>query len=326
MILSRRRVLAWAGQGAALATLPANIARAQSAWPQRPVKFVLPLGAGSGVDFVARLLADKLSAQWSQPVIVENRPGGDSFIAINSMLTAADDHTLLFSPASSFTAHPFLHEKLTYNPNDLVPIARVSNTIVVLAVPTALGVNSIKELVELVRSKPERLNWATATGSNDLLLAAFLKSNNLIMAKVPYRDTVQAINDLSESRIQAYIAAYVIVRAQVANGRVKVIALTNRRSAPILPGIPTAAEAGFPALTLDGLVGIFGSPKVGAAVRDKVAADVQAALADPAIATRISATGQIVSPGGAAEFAAEIQQQRNDVARLGEILGIKAAN
>src|SRR6266852_1748114 len=98
------------------------------AWPQRPVRFILPLGPGSGVDITARLLADRLAARWGQSVVIENRPGGDGVIAITAFISARDDHTLFFGPASSFVGHPYLHDKLPYDQRDLGPIARVSNT------------------------------------------------------------------------------------------------------------------------------------------------------------------------------------------------------
>ena len=104
-------------------------------WPQRPVKFIVTLGAGSGVDFGTRLLGDRLSKRWGQPVVIENRPGGDGIVAITAFVSAHDDHTLLFSPASTFTAHPFLHDRLPYEQSDLLPIARVSNTLVVIVTP-----------------------------------------------------------------------------------------------------------------------------------------------------------------------------------------------
>ena len=102
-------------------------------WPQRPVKFLVTLGPGSGVDIGTRLLADRLSKHWGQPVVVENRPGGDGLVAISAMIAAQDDHVLLASPTSSFTAHPFVYKNLPYKPEDLQPIARVSNTIIVMA-------------------------------------------------------------------------------------------------------------------------------------------------------------------------------------------------
>jgi tripartite-type tricarboxylate transporter receptor subunit TctC len=131
----------------AIAALVASLSPAAAqapAWPQRAVKFIIPLGPGSGVDITARVFADKLSAKWGQPVVVENRPGGDAFVAITAVISAKDDHVLLFAPASTFTAHPLLHEKLPYDIKDLVPIARVTNTLIALGVPTELGVGSIK--------------------------------------------------------------------------------------------------------------------------------------------------------------------------------------
>src|SRR5579863_4598640 len=102
--------------GFAAAAAAATGAAAQAKWPTRPVRFILTLGAGSGSDIGARLFADRLSRKWGQPVIVENRPGGDGLVAINAFVTAHDDHVRLFAPSSSFTAHPFLHDKLPYTP------------------------------------------------------------------------------------------------------------------------------------------------------------------------------------------------------------------
>src|SRR2546421_1424852 len=138
-------------------------------WPQRPVKFLLPLGAGAGVDIGTRLLADRLSPRWGQPVVVENRPGGDGIVAISAFVSAHDDHVLLASPTSSFTAHPYLHENLPYKPSDLAPIARVSNTLITISVPASLKVQSLAELVALARAQPAKLNWAGVTGALDSL-------------------------------------------------------------------------------------------------------------------------------------------------------------
>ena len=102
----------------------------RQSWPQRPVRFIVSLGPGSGADIGARLIADKLTAKWKQPVVVENRPGGDAVVAINALISAKDDHMLLYTPTSSFTAHPLPDAKLPYDPSELTPVARVSNTLV----------------------------------------------------------------------------------------------------------------------------------------------------------------------------------------------------
>jgi tripartite-type tricarboxylate transporter receptor subunit TctC len=306
------------------ATLAPSAAQAQN-WPTQPVKFIIPLGPGAGVDITARLVADKLSAKWGQPVIVENRPGGDAFVAITGVLSANDTHTLLFAPASTFTAHPLLHEKLPYNPKDLTPIARVTNTLIALGVPTEIGVSTVKELAAKTNAAPGKLNYASVTGANDLLFAAFLKTENLEMAKVPYKDPVTAINDLSENRIQAFVGAYAIMRPRVQAGKVKVIALTNTQHAAALNDIPTASEAGFKSLELDGLVGLLGPKDMPLELREKIAADIKAVLSDPEINAKLAATGQVVNPGSPKEFEAALNEQTGKVADIGRILGIKAA-
>ena len=310
---------------AAALALIAAFARPSNAetWPNRPVRFIVTLGPGSGVDIGARLFADKLSALWGQPVVVENRPGGDGMVAITAFLAAHDDHVLLMTPVSSFTAHPYFYDKLPYNPKDLVPVARLSNTVIAVSVPASLNVNSLKELETLARAKPGQLNWTTATGSTDFVFAGFLHAVGLKMAKVPYKNPVSAVNDLAEGRIQVYMPAYAIVRPQVLAGKVKVLAVTNHRRAPVLADVPTAVEAGYPSLDFDGLVGLFGPPGIPDEVRAKIAADIRAVAKDPAIVQKLTATAQIVSPGDAAEFAASIAQQRAKIAEIAKLFGNK---
>jgi tripartite-type tricarboxylate transporter receptor subunit TctC len=295
-------------------------------WPQRPVHFIVPLGAGSGVDITARVFADRLAEKWGQPVIVENRPGGDAFIAITAVLGAHDDHVLLFAPVSTFSAHSYLHDKLPYDPNDLTPIARVANTLIGLGVPTTLGVSNLKELVAKVQAAPGKLNYASVTGANDLLFTAFLKTENLQMARVPYKNAVEAIKDVADTRVHAFIAAYAIMRAQVEAGKVKVIALTNRQHAESLNDIPTVAEAGYKSLEFDGLNGILGPRSIPREARDRIAADIREIAADPKIESKLSALGQVVNPGTADEFREAMEDQLKTVKRVGDTLGITPAS
>lgn len=294
-------------------------------WPQRSVRFYVPLGAGSGTDIGARLLSDRLAKKWGQPVVVENRPGGDGIVAIGAFVAAGDDHILLFSPASAFTAHPYLHDNLPYKPSDLATIARVSNTIIALSVPNSLPVQSLDDLIKLARAKPGTLNWAGVTGALDFMFESYLRSAGLKMSKVPYRNAVDAANDLAEGRIQVYRSAYAIVRPRLESGKIKVLAMSNSVRAPAAPDIPTVAEAGYPALTIDGLVGLFGPPSMPMALREQIAADVKAVVdADPVIAERLTLTGQFVNPGGPAEFGRSIDEQRATLAAAAKTLGVVA--
>lgn len=298
---------------------------AAQTWPQRPVKLILPLGAGSGADIGARLVAEKLAARWGQPVVVENRPGGDGIVAITTFVNAHDDHVLFFGPSSSFIAHPYMYDKLSYDPHDLAPVARVTSTLIAISVPSSLNVNSLKELFAMAREKPGTLNWASITGATDLILHSFIKKSGLDMVRVPYRNPVEALTDTAKGRVHLYWAAYAIVRSQAQAGSVKIIAIANSEPTSLLPGVPTVAQAGFPDLTFDGLVGLFGSPDMPPALRERIAADVKTALDDPAIHDRLTATGQLVVPGTAADLAASIDKQRKGLVEVTAVLGIKAA-
>jgi len=300
-------------------------AAAQS-WPQRPVKLILPLGPGSGADISARLFADRLTRRWGQSVVVENRPGADGIVAITAFIAAADDHTFLWGPASSFVAHPYLHDKMPYDRRDLSPVARVSSTLVSVSVPASLNINSISDVFALAKAEPGKLNWATITGVTDFIVAGYLKNAGLEMTKVPYRDTVQALNDLGEGRIQFYLAALAIVRPQIQAGRIKILAVTNRERPPDAPHVPTVSDVGYPDLAFDGLVGLFGPRDLSNELRSRIAADIREVAADPEIVKRLTATGQLIRPGTADELAADVDEQATRVAGFAKALGIKAGH
>jgi tripartite-type tricarboxylate transporter receptor subunit TctC len=325
MRLTPRGIVAVAFALAAVVGVLTAIAPNASAdvkWPTRPVKFLVTLGAGSGADIGARLFADRLIRRWGQPVVVEDRPGADGLLAINAFVTAHDDHVLLFSPSSSFTAHPYLHANLPYKPSDLVPIAQVSNTIVTVAVPADMKVSSLKELVALARSEPGKLNWAGVTGALDFMFAGWLNSEGLNISKVPYRNPVDAAKDLGEGRVQVYEASLAIVQPELLAGKIKLLAVTNTARAPAEPAIPTVQEAGYPALSLDGLVGLFGPPGMPLELRRRIGTDI-AAVADATIKDRLTATGQVLNVGGPEQFARSIDDQRTKIAAFAKELGIK---
>ena len=297
---------------------------AQQAWPTRPVRFILTLGPGSGTDIGARLLTDGLAKKWNQSVVIENKPGGDGIVAIAAFVGAKDDHVLLMSPTSAFTAHPFLHDNLPYRPEDLAPIARVSNTFVGITVPSASPANSLDELIALLRAKPGELNWAGVTGANAFMFEAWLNANKLDMKKVPYRNAVDAARDVAENRVQAYQSAVAIAQPQIEAGKIKLLALLNSVRTPAYPDIPTVAQAGHPGLTIDGLVGLFGPPTMPMALRERIAADIKEVMeSDPIIKDRLTRTGQAFNPGGPAEFGAAAESQRKQVAAAATAIGLK---
>lgn len=305
----------------ALSVLPAT---AQT-WPQRPVRLIVTLGGGSGIDTASRILAERLSKSWGQPVVVDNRPGGDGIVAITAFLGANDDHVLLATPVSSMTAHPYNLPSVPYKWSDLLPIARIASTVIVIAVPSTLPVNSLPELVAMTRAEPGKLNWAGTTGAIDFLFAGFLKKNNLDMARVPYRNPQDAANDLATGRIQVAEASLATLTPRLQAGVIKLVAVTQDTRIPMRPELPTAAEAGFPELTLNGLTGFFGPAGMPLPLRERIAADVREAAADPVFEARLVATGQLKMVGGPAEFMKSIEEQQKLVAAAAKSLGIAAA-
>jgi tripartite-type tricarboxylate transporter receptor subunit TctC len=307
----------------ALACLwPAGPASAQT-WPTRTVRFIVPFGAGAGADIGARLFADRLSKQWNQPVVVENRPGADGVVAITAFLNANDDHVLLFGASGSFTVHPYQYAKVPYRVEDIAPLVRVSETIVVVSVPDSSSVKTLGDLVAAARAEPDKLNAALVPGITEWAFLGFLKHYGLSMSKVPYRDIMQAVPDLSEGRVQVMMSSLAVVQPAVQAGKVRVIAVTGRQRVPQLPGIPTSAEAGFPALELEGLAGLFGPRKIPEALRERIAADARAATADGTVGARLAATGQVMNIGGPKEFIESIERQRVHVAKIAALIGIK---
>ena len=269
------------------------------------------------------MIAERLPARWGKPIVIENRPGGDGLLAIGTFVASNDDHTLLFSPSGNFTVHPYQYEKLPYMPADLVPIARVSNTVIAVGVPASMGVATLKDWVARTRAAPGQFNAAVVPGITEFTFDYFVKTAGLTVTKVPYRDIVQAATDVGEGRLQIYMASNAILQPQTQAGRISTLVTTGRERASILPEIPTAIESGFPALEVEGLVGLFGPKSMSKALRERIGTDMVAATKDPAISARLNATAQVVNPGGPEDFAASVERQRAQIANIAHELGIK---
>jgi tripartite-type tricarboxylate transporter receptor subunit TctC len=307
-----------------LSTAPSPV-QAQT-WPQRPIKFIVPFGPGAGADIGARLFAEKLSTKWGQPVVIENRPGGDSIVAITAFLAANDDHTFLFGPAGNFTVHPFVYSKLSYDPKEMIPFARVSNTILAIAVKADAPYGTVKEFTEAARKEPSKFNAGLVQGITEFTFWGYEHTEGLKVTQVPYRDINVAPVDLGEGRIQVVMSSFAIVQPQFQAGRIKVIAVNNRARAPAAPNIPTAREAGYPSLEVEGLVGLFGIKTISNELKEKIAAAIRAVTADGSIAERLKATGQVINIGGPKEFTDAIEEQRAKVAATVKAIDFKPKN
>lgn len=298
-------------------------ASAQS-WPQRPVRFILPFGAGTATDVAARMMSDKLAPLWGRPIVIENRPGADGLLAINAFVAAKDDHVLLYASTASFMAHPYTLEKMPYDlERDLAPIARVTDTVLSASVTASLKAASLKEFVALARVQPGKLNAAGAAGVPDFTLGYFLKTENLDVARIPYKDVVQAATDLSAGQIHFLLSSYAVVRAGAQAGRIRILAINVPERASFAPDIPTLHEAGFPALDVQTTAGFYGPRGMAPELRERIARDVIAVVADKEITAKLVATGQAVRTGGPNELAQTLKEQAEQAARVAKTLGLK---
>lgn len=294
--------------------------QAQS-WPTRPVKFVIPFGPGAGADIGARLIQDRLQKRWGQPVIIENRPGGDSMIAIQDVLTANDDHTFLWSPSGNFIAHPHLYKSLPYNPDDLVPIAQYSQTVLAVGVPASMNIKDVSDFVARAKAEPGKFNSAAVPGVTEFAFDFFLKNAGVSVARIPYKNIVQSATDLGEGRLQIVALSYAMMRPQHDARRIKPLAVMSSKRVPGLD-IPSAIEAGYPSLVMEGLIGLFGTKAVSPALREKIASDVVAVSNEPDIGAKLAATAQVLNPGDSKTFAESIRAQRAQIDMIAKELGL----
>jgi tripartite-type tricarboxylate transporter receptor subunit TctC len=285
-------------------------------WPQKTVRLIVPLPPGSGMDLSARLVAERLTERWGQPVVVENRQGADGIPAVIGFLSARDNHTFLFSFAGIVTFNHLLHDRLPYDPKELVPVAPVIDNFLGVAASAVLKVETLADLVKAAKAQPGKLNWAATPGLPYYVLIALQKSAGIDMVQVAYRDFAPAYQDLNQGRLHLAGTGVPTLVPHHQAGTARLLFVTNRERSPQAPDVPTAAEAGYPDLTFDGVSGIYGASDTPAEVKARIAADVRTIIADPAFRARVIAVGTAPRPGTPEEFAAAIEEQRAKIAAI----------
>ena len=263
-------------------TLPA----AAQTFPAKPVKLVVPYPAGGPIDGVARALADRLSKAWSQPVLVDNRGGGNEVIAGDfTAKSVPDGYTIMLGADPTFSGNQFLFKKMPFNAfNDLVPITRVANVHMGFIVQGALPVTNMKEFVALIKANPGKYNFgsAGAGGPTHVQFDAFLRQQGIEMTHVAYKGIAPAVQDLLGGQIHAMVAGSSAATPHLASGKMKVLAINGPKRAKGLPNVPTLTEAGFPQTEMYFYLGLTGPKGIPKAIIDQIAADTRKVLSDPA--------------------------------------------
>jgi tripartite-type tricarboxylate transporter receptor subunit TctC len=262
---------------------------------------------GGSPDVVARILAEGLSRRRGNPISVENRPGADGAIAAEAFARARPGDALFFMFGDMLTTAAMLQSGVPFDPiRDFVPISTAADDLFVVSAAPALPARSLGELVAHARERPAGLNWFASPGPPWLAFRAFLRSAGLDMAYVSYRGAPPALLDLAAGRIQVALTPLAPAAALARDGRIRLIAVPGRERAPSFPEAPTSSEAGWPALLIQGLLGLVGWRDIPEDLREEIAEDVRQILADPATVVRLAAAGLVARSSTPAQYAAEL--------------------
>ena len=304
---------------AMLAALFASAAIAQ-AFPDRPVKIIVPLPPGGSPDTIARTLAQNLQESWKQPVVVENRTGGSQNIGADAVAKSAPDgYTWLLAPDNVFVTNPYIAKATTFDPlTDLQPVTEVARIQFLLVVPASVPVNSVPELIAYARARPNELNFGSSgNGSPQHLSAAMLQLlGGIKMNHVPYKGAAPAIQDLLPGRIQVWIGAANSLLPHIKDGKLKLLGSTAPTRFANLGNTPAIGEA-LPGFSVDPWLGVFMPAKVPADVLKKVNSEIARVLALPDVKAKLAPQGIELVTQSPEEFARFI---RADYEKWGKVI------
>ena len=304
--------------------LVATSVQAQN-YPSRPIRFLVPGASGSSQDILARVLANKLSQQVNQQVVVDARAGATGLIAIDLAKTAAPDgYTLVAATSTLFSGLPALKPKLSYDPDrDFAPLSRMASVANVLTVNAALGVETAADLVKLAKAKPGQLNYGSAGNGSPAHLAgamfdvlAGVRTNH-----VPYKGAAQALTDVIGGQLHYLITSPLVAMPHAKGGRIKVLATTGAKRDPLLPDLPVLADT-IPGYDITQWWGVVAPAKTPRPILDLLHAEIIKALRSPEVRELLARQGAIAQPETPAEFASFMKTERTRIGNLGKKAGI----
>ncbi len=319
----RRRLLI--ACSAALFALPA-LAQPQGAFPNRPIRIVVPYSAGTGSDALARTVAQSITEKTGQTVIVENKEGGGSLIGTMAVANAAPDGYTLLIAANPMVIVPSQSSKPQYDPvKDFVPIVKVGVIPLVLAVSPALNINSVKELIAYAKSNPGKLSYGSSGAGtiSQQEMELFKQAAGIDIPEIPYKSTAQAMTDLIGGTLPLFPVVVPLVEQHVKSGRAKAVAVLDARRSPALPNVPAVSEQ----VSIPGYVptpvwyGFVAPAKTPAEVIASLNTMIQNAMQTPEVKARMVALGAQQTNVAAEQFAADIKSEYEKAGQLAKKLG-----
>lgn len=327
---ARRRLLAGAGAAAWLAIHPLARAQAQAEYPAQPVTVIVPYAPGGQGDVFARVLGEKLSKALRQTVVVENRPGASGAIGARMIAREKPDgYKLLLGQTGEIAVNPVAMRDPGYDPQtELLPIALVGDSPLVLVVPTDSPYQSLSQLIDAAATNPDGVSYASSGPATPghLAAAALALGTKTKMVHVPYKGAGQAMTDLLGNHVDFFFSSAPAAMPHVWAGKLRALAVSTPERITALPDVPTIAQSTVPGFEFSLWGGYFAPAGTPANVVKTLNREVNAALADPAIRARFEADGVVIRPVSAEEFAAFVGREQDKYQRLVEQTGVRAEN
>jgi tripartite-type tricarboxylate transporter receptor subunit TctC len=323
MTLPRRHFLHLAASTVALAALP-RVASAQ-AYPSRPVRIVVPVPAGGGMDTVARQIGQLLAERLGQSFVIENRPGGGTNIGTEAVVRAEPDGYTLLLVSLSNVINPSLYDKLSYNfIRDIAPVAGIAQAPFVMVVSPKLSARTVPEFIAYAKANPGKINMASGGNGSGAHVSGelFKLQTGVEMQHVPYRGSAPALTDLLGGQMQVMFADMPSAIGHIRSGTLRALAVTSAKRSPSLPDIPTVSDVlpGFEASLFFGI----GAPKnTPAAIVERLNKEINAALADPKFKATITDMGGAMLGGSPAAFGKFLADEIEKWAKVVKFAGIK---
>jgi tripartite-type tricarboxylate transporter receptor subunit TctC len=297
-------------------------------YPSRPITLIVPYAAGGGNDVMARLVAERMSRSLGQPIVIENKGGAGGSIATRQVAKSAPDgYTLGLSGTGTHAINPTLYPNVGYDPRkDFSPVGLIATSALVVLVNNDVAAKGIPELIALARKEPGQLTYASAGVGSGIHLGAelFAAMAGIKLTHVPYKGSAPALTDLIGGHVQIYFSSLPPAIGLIKDGKVRALAVTGPQRSPLLPELPTVAEAGplpgYEAVLHYGIVAPAGTPQP---IIEKLAAAMKVALADPELRARITTDGAEVQSMTPAEYAADIDREETKWSKVVKLSGAK---
>ena len=295
-------------------------------WPTAPLRLIVPFTAGSATDIMARTVGERLSQAFGQPVIVENRPGAGGTIGAAMVAKAAPDGYTLLVVSTGHVVNPVLYPDLTYDTiKDFAGVAPLASLPSVLAVSPSLGYKSVRELVDAAKAKPGEMNYGTAgVGSAAHINSEkFLHSADIKAQHIPYKGTPEMLNEATAGRIQFIWAPLISSVGQIKDGKLTALAVSTPARSPVLPDVPTIAEAGYPAAEFNFWIGMLAPARTPRDIVAKLNAQINRALQSTEVKERLANLGAVPMAMSPEQFDSYLREEASVLGNVMRAAGAK---